>query len=83
MFLVTLPEAKADWSRQTHQRFFHSRDCRRKVGMKKQYIYLLGIAGLGLAYPSIKEALGGGAIFAGTMLCVVILISWLAHRFGK
>ena len=51
--------------------------------MKKQYIYLLGITGLGLAYPSIKEALGGGAIFAGAMLCIVLIIFWLAHHFGK
>ncbi len=51
--------------------------------MKKRYIYLLGIAGLGLVYPSIKEALGSGAIFAGTMLLIVLIISWLAHRFGK
>ena len=51
--------------------------------MKKQHIYLLGIAGLGLVYPSIKDALGGGAIFAATMLGIVLVISWLAHRFGK
>ncbi|WP_180287957.1 hypothetical protein [Janthinobacterium sp. 35] len=51
--------------------------------MKKQHIYLLGIAGLGLAYQSIKDALDCGAVFAGAMLCIVLIISWLAHRFGK
>ncbi len=54
-----------------------------EVDMKKRYIYLLGIAGLGLVYPSIKETLGSGAIFAGTILCIVLIISWLAHYFGK
>jgi len=54
-----------------------------KAYMKKQHIYLLGIAGLGLAYQSIKDALDCGAVFAGAMLCIVLIISWLAHRFGK
>lgn len=43
--------------------------------MKKQHINLLGVAGLGLTYPSMKEALGGGAVFAA-----VILIERLMHR---
>lgn len=63
--------------------FFNLRMSALRIDMKKHYIYLLGICGLGLVYPSIKQVIGGGAVFAGAVLCIVVIISWVAHRFGK
>lgn len=51
--------------------------------MKKQYLYMLGVFVLGLVYVPVKNALGGGFLFALAMIGAAVCIAWLAHRFGK
>lgn len=51
--------------------------------MKKIYIYLVGVILLGLMYAHLKSALGGGWRFFCIALIYLLVIRFIAERFGK
>ncbi|NVE00614.1 hypothetical protein [Massilia sp. BJB1822] len=51
--------------------------------MRKIHIYILGVALLGLAQGFLKNALPHGAIFFAVVLAYLVILRFIAEKFGK